>query len=282
MEKKRFLADSLEDAITAATVEFSIPSDKLGYEIIDKGSRGFLGIGSRQTIIEAWEIGAEEEKAEVKKEEKKPEKKAEEKKPAEKKAEKKTEKAENKKVEKKTEDPVSEVKKEEKAEKVKTTENDSAHFEDGKQFLLDVFEKMGMKVEIEYAYDEKENSLDMKLSGDEMGVLIGKRGQTLDSLQYLTSLVVNRSGEHYIRVKLDTENYRERRKETLEALAKNIAYKVRRTRKSVSLEPMNPYERRIIHSALQSDNFVMTKSEGEEPYRHVVVFYKRNKNGEER
>ena len=113
-------------------------------------------------------------------------------------------------------------------------------------------------------------------------MLIGKRGQTLDSLQYLTSLVVNRSGEPYIRVKLDTENYRERRKETLESLAKNIAYKVKRTKKSVSLEPMNPYERRIIHSVLQSDNFVMTRSEGEEPYRHVVVFYRRNRNGEER
>ena len=166
--------------------------------------------------------------------------------------------------------------------KIKTTENDLQHFEYGKNFLLDVFRDMGMKVEIEYVYNEEDNALEMNLTGDEMGVLIGKRGQTLDSLQYLTSLVVNRSGEHYIRVKLDTENYRKRRKETLEALAKNIAYKVKRTRKSVSLEPMNPYERRIIHSALQQDNFVMTKSEGEEPYRHVVVYYKRNKNGKER
>ena len=141
---------------------------------------------------------------------------------------------------------------------------------------------MGMKVQIDYRYNEEENALEIDLSGDEMGVLIGKRGQTLDSLQYLTGLVVNKSGEHYIRVKLDTENYRERRRETLEALAKNIAYKVKRTRKSVSLEPMNPYERRIIHAALQPDNFVMTRSEGEEPYRHVVVFYRRNKNGEER
>ena len=169
-----------------------------------------------------------------------------------------------------------------KEEKIKTTANDAQHFEDGKAFLKDVFDKMGMEVQIEYRYDEEDNSLEINLSGQEMGVLIGKRGQTLDSLQYLTSLVVNRSGEHYIRVKLDTENYRQRRKETLESLAKNIAYKVRRTRRSVSLEPMNPYERRIIHSALQQDNFVMTKSEGEEPYRHVVVFYRRNRNGEER
>lgn len=268
-DKKTFTAVSLEDAITAATMELGITSDKLAYEVIDKGSRGFLGIGSRQTIIEAWVKTEEDIKAaEVKKTEAAPaaDVKKEEPKKAEVKAEAAPKKAEPVKAE----------------EKVKTTENDAAHFEDGKKFLLDVFDKMGMKVNIEYSYNEEDNSLEMNLSGDEMGVLIGKRGQTLDSLQYLTSLVVNRSGEHYIRVKLDTENYRERRKETLEALAKNIAYKVRRTKRSVSLEPMNPYERRIIHSALQSDNFVMTKSEGEEPYRHVVVFYKRNKNGEER
>ena len=108
-----------------------------------------------------------------------------------------------------------------------------------------------------------------------MGVLIGKRGQTLDSLQYLVSLVANKESEKYFRVKLDTENYRERRKETLESLAKNIAYRVKRTRKSVSLEPMNPYERRIIHSTLQNDKYVSTKSEGEEPFRHVVVFMKK-------
>jgi len=203
---------------------------------------------------------------------------------AEAKAEKKTEKPEKKaekaeKNEKKAEKP--EKKAEPKAEKVKTSENDKEHFEEGKKFLEDVFEKMGMTVTVEYEQTD-EDTLEINLTGAEMGVLIGKRGQTLDSLQYLTSLVVNRSGEHYIRVKLDTENYRERRKETLESLAKNIAYKVKRTRKSVSLEPMNPYERRIIHSVLQSDNFVMTRSEGEEPYRHVVVFYRRNKNGEER
>ena len=108
-----------------------------------------------------------------------------------------------------------------------------------------------------------------------MGVLIGKRGQTLDSLQYLVSLVVNKDSEDYIRVKLDTENYRERRKETLEHLAKNIAYKVKRTKKSVSLEPMNPYERRVIHSTLQNDKYVCTKSEGEEPFRHVVIMLKK-------
>ena len=134
---------------------------------------------------------------------------------------------------------------------------------------------MLMTVLVEVSYDEDEKTMDIDLRGDDMGVLIGKRGQTLDSLQYLVSLVVNRDTEDYIRVKVDTENYRNRRKETLENLAKNIAYKVKRTRRSVSLEPMNPYERRIIHSALQNDKFVTTHSEGDEPYRHVVVTLKK-------
>ena len=148
------------------------------------------------------------------------------------------------------------------------------------EFLNKIRKEMGLDINIKVAANE--DSVFVDIDGPDSGTIIGKRGQTLDSLQYLTSLVVNRSGEGYIRVKLDTENYRERRRETLESLAKNIAYKVKRTKKSVSLEPMNPYERRIIHSVLQSDNFVMTRSEGEEPYRHVVVFYKRNRNGEER
>ena len=264
-ERKTFMAATVEDAITEATLQLQIPSDKLGYEVVDKGAKGFLGIGSRQAVIEAWEITGDEVpvKKEAPAEEKPAAEKAEEAAPAK-------------------EDLTEKASEETESVKIKTTENDLAHFEEGKQFLQDVFDKMDLKVNIDYSYNEEDNALEINLEGDEMGVLIGKRGQTLDSLQYLTSLVVNRSGEHYIRVKLDTENYRERRKETLEALAKNIAYKVKRTRRSVALEPMNPYERRIIHSALQSDNFVMTRSEGEEPYRHVVVFYKRNRNGEER
>ena len=144
-----------------------------------------------------------------------------------------------------------------------------------KDFLSDVFKSMNLAVVIDAKYDDIENTLDIDLSGDEMGVLIGKRGQTLDSLQYLVSLVVNKDVDDYIRVKLDTENYRQRRKETLENLAKNISYKVKRTRRPVSLEPMNPYERRIIHSALQNDKYVTTHSEGEEPYRKVVVTLKK-------
>ncbi len=144
-----------------------------------------------------------------------------------------------------------------------------------KDFLSDVFKSMNLAVVINTKYDEIEKVLDIDLAGDDMGVLIGKRGQTLDSLQYLTSLVVNKGQEEYIRVKVDTENYRQRRKETLENLAKNISFKVKRTKRPVSLEPMNPYERRIIHSALQNDKYVTTHSEGEEPYRRVVVTLKK-------
>jgi spoIIIJ-associated protein len=144
-----------------------------------------------------------------------------------------------------------------------------------REFLEKVFQAMNLEVEISIEMNEEDNAMDIELSGEEMGVLIGKRGQTLDSLQYLTSLVANRESANYIRVKVDTENYRERRKETLENLAKNIAYKVKRTKRSVSLEPMNPYERRVIHSALQNDKYVNTHSEGEEPFRRVVVTLKK-------
>ncbi len=154
--------------------------------------------------------------------------------------------------------------------KVKSSVQDIA-----RSFLNDVFEAMNLTVVIEIKYDELDHFMDIDLQGDEMGVLIGKRGQTLDSLQYLTSLVVNKDVENYIRVKVDTENYRKRRKDTLENLAKNIAFKVKRTKRPVSLEPMNPYERRIIHSALQNDRYVVTHSEGDEPFRRVVVTLKK-------
>ena len=154
--------------------------------------------------------------------------------------------------------------------KVKSSVMDKA-----KIFLDDVFAAMKMTVVINAEYKEDEKELTIDLSGDDMGVLIGKRGQTLDSLQYLVSLIVNKDSTDYIRVKVDTENYRKRRQDTLENLAKNIAFKVKRTKRTVSLEPMNPYERRVIHSALQNDKFVTTHSEGEEPFRHVVVTMKR-------
>ena len=145
-----------------------------------------------------------------------------------------------------------------------------------KIFLNDVFAAMNIEVVVNVDYNEEEKNMNIDLVGEDMGMLIGKRGQTLDSLQYLVSLVVNKETEEYIRVKVDTENYRERRKATLENLAKNMAHKVKRIRRSVSLEPMNPYERRIIHAALQDDKYVTTHSEGDEPYRRVVITPKRN------
>lgn len=154
--------------------------------------------------------------------------------------------------------------------KVKETVEDKA-----RAFLDDVFAAMHMTVLVEVSFNEEEKVMDIELKGDDMGVLIGKRGQTLDALQYLTNLAVNKNSEEYVKVKIDTEDYRKRRRETLENLAKNIAYKVKRTKRPVSLEPMNPFERRVIHSTLQNDKFVTTHSEGEEPYRHVVVTLKK-------
>ena len=169
-------------------------------------------------------------------------------------------------------EPEEKIQKEKPAGKV----NEEAVKKAAKDFLLQVFGAMGMEVTIETVYDAGERELQVMMNGDDMGILIGKRGQTLDSLQYLVSLVVNKETEGYLRVKLDTENYRERRKETLETLARNISYKVKRTKHPVSLEPMNPYERRIIHSALQNDRYVVTRSEGEDPFRHVVISLKKD------
>ena len=212
MEFIEISAKTVNDAITEACQKLTVTSDKLEYEVVEEGSSGFLGIGSKPAVIKA---------------------------------------------------------------RVKSSVEDTA-----KDFLKDVFEAMNLAVVVNVKYDEANNSMEIDLSGDEMGVLIGKRGQTLDSLQYLVSLVVNKNVDNYIRVKVDTENYRQRRKETLENLAKNIAYKVKRTKRPVSLEPMNPYERRIIHSALQNDKYVTTHSEGDEPFRYVVVVLKKYDKGE--
>ena len=144
-----------------------------------------------------------------------------------------------------------------------------------REYLESLFKAMDIQTEIQIEFDETENVLSINLEGPEMGILIGKRGQTLDALQYIIILAVNKKSESYIRVKLDTENYRARRKETLENLAKNIAFKVKRSKRSFALEPMNPYERRIIHATLQNDKYVSTKSEGEEPYRKVIVYLKK-------
>ena len=207
MEYIEISAKTVDEAITEALVKLGTTSDRIEYEIVEKGNNGFLGIGRKDAVIKV---------------------------------------------------------------RKKYSVND-----DIKDFLNKVFEAMDLKVEIVMTAEENSNVINVDLKGDDMGVLIGKRGQTLDSLQYLTSLVVNKGKSNYIRVKLDTEDYRRRRKETLENLARGIAYKVKKTRKPVVLEPMNPYERRIIHSALQGNKFVETASEGEEPYRHVVVKLKR-------
>ena len=206
MEYREFTGKTVEDAVVEAAVQLGTTSDRMEYEILEKGSNGFLGIGSRPEKIRARKILETAERAE--------------------------------------------------------------------QFLADVFDAMDLKVNITTEENKEEHTMDIDLSGDDMGVLIGKRGQTLDSLQYLVSLVINKGEEEYIRVKVDTENYRQRRKETLENLAKNISFKVRRTGRPVTLEPMNPYERRVIHSALQNDRYVETHSEGEEPFRKVVVSLK--------
>jgi len=280
--KKTFTGDTVEDAITQASVAFGLTSDKLGYDVIDKGAKGFLGLGARKVVIEAWDKEAENEARKAAEELAKAAAPVEE-------AAEKAEKAVKEAVEAvprdfrtaETAKEASAEAEEQAAEVVPPTEEEIARFENGKKFLEDIFREMGLEVLVEYRL-APEDTLEINLSGREMGVLIGKRGQTLDSLQYLTNLVVNRGEEKRFHVRVDTENYRARRKETLESLAKNIAYKVKRTRKSMALEPMNAYERRIIHTTLQQDNFVMTKSEGEDPYRHVVVFYKRNRNGEPR
>ena len=208
MEFIEISGKTVEDAVTESLIKLGTTSDKIEYEVVDKGSSGFLGIGSRPAVI---------------------------------------------KVRKKCslEDVI-------------------------RDFLTDVFAAMDMEVDIVISRNEESKIVEVELKGEDMGVLIGKRGQTLDSLQYLTNLAANKKSEEYVKVKLDTEDYRKRRRETLENLAKNIAYKVKRTKRAVSLEPMNPFERRVIHATLQNDKYVSTHSEGEEPYRHVVVTLKRN------
>ena len=261
-------AKTVEDAVLEAAMKLATTREHLEYEVIEKGSAGFLGFGAKPAVIKARAFSDEEiEKAEKQPEPVKEVKKQEVKKEVKKEIKKEVKKAEPVKEEKveKTEEPAP-VKKEAVPGKEISAED----------FLKDVFKAMDMVVDIKVTENKEEKTMDIELSGEEMGVLIGKRGQTLDSLQYLVSLVVNKYSDDYIRVKIDTENYRERRKETLENLARNIAYKVKRTRKTVSLEPMNPYERRVIHSALQNDRYVTTHSEGEEPYRRVVVTLKDN------
>lgn len=279
----RVSAKTLDDAITEALIQLGVTSDRLEYEVIEKGSAGFLGIGMKQAVIEAWKKEEEPEVTveDIIKEEFRAEKKPE--------APKKKEKPARVKEEAKAE-PAAEVKKETAAEAAAAKEEpeeaapvkkevELAKVEDQtieavSQFINDTLKAMNMEVKTSASIDE-DGALCIDMEGEHMGILIGKRGQTLDALQYLANRVANKHQDGYVRVKLDTENYRARREETLKHLAKNIAHKVKRNRRPVALEPMNPYERRIIHSALQSDPYVTTHSEGEEPYRKVVVTLKR-------
>jgi spoIIIJ-associated protein len=308
-ESIRVTAKTVEDAITEASIQLGTSRDNIEYTVLEKGTSGFFGIGGKKAVIEAKKkitdedimkevFGDDKPKKEFKKEAKK-EFKKEKKETKEFKKESKKEFREDKKESKPEEKPVhKEPKKEAKEEKVikfepkeESKTEVSAEQEAPKkeaapktprvpadpaevtrraeEFLKNVFKTMDMEVEIKTTFEE--DTLTVDLAGDNMGLLIGKRGQTLDSLQYLTSLVVNKGKASYVRVKLDTEDYRNRRKATLENLAKNIAFKVKKTRRPVFLEPMNPYERRIIHSALQNDPYVTTHSEGDEPCRKVVV-----------
>ena len=305
----QFSAKTKSEAITKACIELGVSSDQLEIQVISEGSNGFFGIGSKPAVIKVRKIEPvseeeemkeivetvkldsfkeetpvqEEKKTEaikpVKKEIKEPKavsEKPRQPKPVKERAAKEKQPREfrepkEKQVREKTTKPVKPVEILTDPEEIKEVENRA------KVFLRDVFASMNLgEVEITSKYNTNDGCLEVDFEGEDMGILIGKRGQTLDSLQYLTSLVVNKGKSNYIRVKLDTEDYRKRRKETLENLARGIAYKVRKTRKPVILEPMNPYERRIIHSALQGNKFVETVSEGEEPYRHVVVKLKRN------
>ena len=272
----RVSAKTVDDAITEALIQLGVTSDRLEYEVIEKGSAGFLGIGMKQAVIEARrkpepkpepvEMSFKLEKEEPVKEEKKEVRKE---KPAYKKkerTEKKVKEEPKQKAEVKAEEP--------KREEVVLAEVQDVTIKAVEEFLKNTLNAMDMQVKIVSSIDE-DGALCVDMSGEHMGILIGKRGQTLDALHYLADRVANKHQEGYVRVKLDTENYRARREETLKHLAKNIAHKVKRTRRPVALEPMNPYERRIIHSSLQSDPYVTTHSEGEEPYRKVVVTLKR-------
>lgn len=308
----QFSAKTKSEAITKACIELGVSSDQLDIQVVSEGSNGFFGIGSKPAIIkvrknepvikeeemkeivETVKIDSFKEETSCEKEEKKPEPvktvkepkavhpkqdRPKQPRPAKERPAREKQPREPKEFKEAKEKPVKE--KPVKVNKPVEILTDPEEIKDvenrAKVFLHDVFASMNLgEVEITSEYNTTDGSLEVDFEGQDMGILIGKRGQTLDSLQYLTSLVVNKGKSNYIRVKLDTEDYRKRRKETLENLARGIAYKVKKTRKTVVLEPMNPYERRIIHSALQGNKFVETVSEGEEPYRHVVVKLKRN------
>ncbi len=282
---------NVDEALTNALIKLETTSDKVEYKVIEKGSSGILGLFNKPAIIRVRRKAEVKETVyaqEVKEEKKIFSSKVEQPKVVNKKTS--ITDSPKKEVEYNTvkSEPVNQTlathevceqsaKPVEKVSKYTTVMPNDEIEKRIRTFLNEMFKAMGMDVQIDIDFDDPE-CVNIEFSGENMGVLIGKRGQTLDSIQYLTSLVVNKGKDKYVRIKVDTEDYRNRRKQTLESLARNIAYKVKRSRKPVSLEPMNPYERRIIHSALQGDKFVSTRSEGEEPFRHVVVYLDRERN----
>ncbi|MBO6214055.1 MAG: protein jag [Lachnospiraceae bacterium] len=249
-----FSGKTVEDALTQASIELGVTSDEIDYEVIEKGSSGILGFGSKDATIRAAkksEGGLSAANTEASDDTS-------------------NEASDNAAKEETVSEPAQDTKKADSEVLTASPEIDTA-----KSFLADVFKAMDLEVDIDAKFDPVEREVSIDLAGPNMGVIIGKRGQTLDAVQYLTNLAVNKKTEDYTKVKVDTEDYRRRRRETLESLAKNVAYRVKRSKKSVALEAMNPYERRIIHFALQNDNYVTTYSEGDEPYRHVVVALKK-------
>ncbi len=307
MTRYNFSAKTLEDAITKATVELGVTSDRLDYVVTEQGSNGVFGIGARPWVISACskeEIEKEQEEAARAAEQeaaKTSQLKAATSQPQASTSQPKAEMQEGRQPKAASAKPQATTSAQQQAttsSQPQTTSSSQPHptsqpkaempenqpkadageaAAKAETFLRNVFESMGMEVAMKSEYDPMLGELTIDLSGDDMGVLIGKRGQTLDSLQYLAGQVVNKHSSDYVRVKLDTENYRERRKEALETLAHNMAHKVRRTKHAMALEPMNPYERRIIHSTLQDEKDIITRSEGEEPYRHVVVCFVKHK-----
>lgn len=266
MSAKRFTGKTESDAVMNAAMELGIPSTDLKYTVIDPGSNGFLGLFKKPVIIE---IKKEEKEAVVKPQPiEETTKKKVEKKPA-KKVDEKPNRQPKKSPKVKEEASVKETKKN------KTPENIDQIIKDTEKYLDEVLRAMGLDPKLNLYYNRRDNVLNINVSGEKMGALIGKHGQTLDALQYLISLYVNKESDSFVKIKLDTENYRERRQQTLEKLAGSIAYKVKKNKKPIYLEPMNPNERRIIHSALQRDPEVITKSEGKDPYRKVVVMLKK-------
>ncbi|MCR5701528.1 MAG: protein jag [Lachnospiraceae bacterium] len=249
MAYSEFKGKTVEEALTNASIELGVASTDIDYEVIDKGSSGFLGLGAKQAVIKAKKKGDNEDTPVIKKN--------------------------YSKLDAAKNESIDEVKEETEKSADKVVENKDEIIKNTYAYLEELFKAMDIDTKVTVDFDDSNNSMNINLEGPEMGILIGKRGQTLDALQYLISLFVNKESKAYIRVKLDTENYRARRKDTLENLAKNLAFKVKRSRRSVTLEPMNPYERRIIHSALQNDKYVATRSEGEEPYRKVVIYLKK-------